>query len=88
MDEIDMIKQIEKAGDLFEVMKITTYRGYDKETQQEVKIEVQDMGPDAGETRYSVVASLVDKPEKFTSGNPAASVDVALAMVHWGNLKN
>ncbi|MBF4606539.1 hypothetical protein [Curtobacterium sp. VKM Ac-1393] len=58
---------------------------------QRVRLEVTDRGEAAGITRFSVVAFAVDVPEAdrennrygVSVGNPDATVDGALSMVHW-----
>lgn len=86
--EDDVIVQIQEVGDLFEVAKVTTYRGYRKKSQEEVEIKISDMGAGAASLRYHVKVYPVGNPEKYATGNPAGSIKEALMMVHWYDLDN
>jgi hypothetical protein len=88
-DQNEMIRQLEKYGELNEVSKMTTYHGVRNRSNgqsAEVEVNIFDSGEAAGNTRYFVVAHLVREPEVTASGNPAAKLDVTLATVHWSDL--
>ena len=54
--------------------------------EQEVRIDILDSGP--GEYRFIVHARANDDPEDdaFATGNPGATVEDAISMVHWAQL--
>ena len=72
-----------------EVYHVTTFRCYRRTKAgdtQLVIVEILDMGPQHPLVRYHCVALTEDG--RFATGNPADSIDVALAIVHWAILRS
>jgi len=89
MDTEELIRKIEENGKLFEVAKVTTYRGYQKNSNREVEVKIYDRGQAAAGQRYRVTAETADKskgPDKFATGNSGDSLDIVLTTVHWFDL--
>ncbi|POH56975.1 hypothetical protein [Arthrobacter glacialis] len=86
-DVSEIIIQLEEAGKLFEVHEVRTFGGYLDETNEEVRISVIDMGDSRHATRYSASAVVVDDPSRHAAGNAEASLDMAIHVVHWNDLK-
>jgi hypothetical protein len=65
----------------------STYVGYHRKpdgTTTKVTVTVYDAGPARSGYRYHVDAIADDGAR--TMGNPAASIEAALGLVHWGDL--
>ena len=88
MEEINAIPEIQKFGGFFEVYHKNSYLCYrrtKKETVQKVIVEILDRGLNVKpDLRYFCEAKSEDG--KKVSGNPASSIDSALARVHWEKL--
>src|SRR5437870_4059510 len=71
-----------------EIYHVTTFRCYRRASSgamQTVIVEIHDAGPDGpADLRYSCMALAEDG--QFATGNPGPSVEVAFAIVHWGEL--
>lgn len=80
---LDQIIRAAGANEGYEVRHFRLYRQTKRGTLQRVDVEVLDEGR-AGQTRYSVYAKSEDG--KLAAGNPAPSLQVAIAIVHWGEL--
>jgi hypothetical protein len=80
-----VIQQIKKHGKLHEVLRVLSFTGL-SESGVRVRIKIFDMGPSAGSNRYKVKASTVGTIKQVASGDTAASIDLALAQVHWDDL--
>jgi hypothetical protein len=87
MDPLDVLELVRKSAGLFEAYRGTTFKGHrdaaDGGTRL-VTIEVWDAGPGAEGARYHVVAA--DERGRTATGTPADSIEVALAVVRWGDL--
>jgi hypothetical protein len=74
----------EVEANFFEVYEVHSFEGY-RETadgsNQEVNVKILDMGPGAAHLRYSVKATSEDG--KVARGNPAGTIDEAIAITHW-----
>jgi hypothetical protein len=81
-----ILPQIMKAARASEGYAVTQYKLYRTRkdgSDQAVTVEVLDAGP-GEKNRFHVYARSDDGAS--ATGNPADSLDVALAIVHWGNL--
>jgi hypothetical protein len=87
MPESDVLKHLLGYGRFSEAYHVTTFECY-RETKdgrnQRVEVRVLDAGPEAAKLRYSVYATSEDG--KAATGNSAETVELAMALVHWGNL--
>jgi hypothetical protein len=85
MSDTEIIAQLKKTADIFEAYRVTSFFSYRKtksvETQK-VLVEIRDAGEDST-ARYHVIATAGDKQ---VSGNANASLESALAIVHWWDL--
>ena len=90
MSEAEIINHLKRVSGFFEVYHKTSFECYRKAkdgSEQEVLVEILDAGPDVDpQRRYQCVATTKDG--KIATGNPAASIDVALSIVHWHDLDN
>jgi hypothetical protein len=71
-----------------EIYHVTTFRCYRRTPSNEMQVvivEIQDLGPEHPDIRYTCTAISEDK--RFATGNPASSIEGALAIVHWGDLE-
>jgi hypothetical protein len=87
MPETDLIDTLKKFGGIFEAYHKTTfecYRHSDKKGDRKVIVDILDAGPSSPGTRFLCVAHNEDG--KGTSGNSAATIEEALAVVHWYKL--
>jgi hypothetical protein len=87
MNEEDVMKQLKKEARFFEIYHKTSFLGYRKNAKgedQEVAVDILDMGSGTGDSRYSCIATTKDG--KMATGNPASSIDVAISIVHWYDL--
>jgi hypothetical protein len=80
-----VIQQIKKHGKLHEVLKVQTFTGL-TENGTRVRVKIFDIGPSGGANRYKVKASTVGDLKQVATGDTAASIDLALAQVHWDDL--
>lgn len=87
MDIGEVIKALERNGDLSEIREVRYFEGYRDTADgspQTVHIKIYDGGPEAGDMRYSCEATT--ESGKVTRGNEAESIDVALAITRWNEL--
>jgi hypothetical protein len=92
IDTVDTISKLKEAADLFEVTYRNSFicstfnciRKTKNGEYQEVEVEIQDAGPEAGAIRYSCTATSEDG--KIATGNPDRSVDGVFSTLHWQNL--
>lgn len=87
MEYVEIIEKLKTKAGFFEVYHRDTFKCYRNKKSggvQEVTIEVLDAGPAQASSRYSVVAT--SKDNKGASGNPASTIEEALAFVHWWTL--
>ena len=87
MPDADILERLKRASGAFEVYHRTEYTLYRERKGggvQEVLVEILDAGPSKQHTRYHVHAR--SENGATATGNPAESIEVALAIVHWGNL--
>jgi len=87
MNEEGVMKQLKKDAGFFEIYHKTSFWGYRRNAkgeEQEVSVDILDMGSEAGDARYSCVATTSDG--KFATGNSASSIDVAISIAHWSDL--
>jgi predicted RNA binding protein YcfA (HicA-like mRNA interferase family) len=87
MDYSEMINKLKKVG-FFEVYHKTSFECYRERKSggvQTVTVEVLDAGSSVQPSlRYHIHA--IGEDGKKATGNPADSIDVLLATVHWGDL--
>jgi hypothetical protein len=87
-DLIASITKHKKFHGIFEVYHRTSFQGYrtaKNGESQKVEVDIFDAGPNVNSIlRYHCVATTEDG--KRATGNAAESVDIALAIVHWGDL--
>ncbi len=90
MSEAEIINHLKRVSGFFEVYHKTSFECYRKAkdgSEQEVLVEILDAGSDVDpQRRYQCVATTKDG--KIATGNPAASIDVVLSLVHWQDLDN
>lgn len=88
MDPFETVAHLQKVAGFFEVYHVTTFTCFrerrDGGGTQEVTVSILDAGPSKPDLRYHVSAKSNDG--KSATGNPAERLDVALALVHWGDL--
>lgn len=89
MDPQEVMNRLkdEVEAKFFEVYEVHSFEGYRQAadgSNQEVNVKILDMGPDAGDQRYSVEA--ISEDGKIARGNPARTVDEAIAITHWTEL--
>lgn len=80
---LPLIMKAAKAFEGYSVSTIRLYRNRKDGSVQTVTVEVLDAGPDQ-QNRFHVYAKSDDG--KSATGNPADTLETALAIVHWGNL--
>ena len=85
MDPLAIISELERSGGLSEVTHKISFHGYRGERMQGVFVDIFDRGPSAGNLRYYCKA-VTEDGKRMATGNPAATVGVALAGVHWYDL--
>ena len=71
----------------FEVYKKSTFKCHRNKKNgdvQTVTVDVFDGGAEAGENRYHCVATSDDGAE--ATGNPAGTIEVVFATLHWNKL--
>ncbi len=91
MDEREMLatfESLKRFAKVHEVYQVTYFKGY-RTTKQgdrelEVTFEIHDRGPNAGNLRYTVIAT--DEEGRMATGNPDVSIEMALRHVHWYDL--
>ncbi len=87
VDEVlDLRKHLDRHG-ISEVTEVTLFRGQKSRhdgTSAEIQIEVHDGGPDAGESRWHVVATADDG--RVATGNPAPDLETSLSTTRWSEL--
>jgi hypothetical protein len=89
-DVVQTLDDLRSKANCIEAYHVTTYQCLRRTKSggtQEVRVEVRDAGPNSpnGALRYHVVAMSADG-RRSVSGNPANSVHLAFAFVHWGDL--
>lgn len=88
MSEAKIIKRLKELTGSSEVYHKTSFECYRKAKDgnaQEVLVEILDAGPDVDpQLRYQCIAKTKDG--KTATGNPAASIDDVLSIVHWYDL--
>ncbi len=85
----EIIAQLKKDANMFEVCQKTTFTGYREGkngNNQEVEVDILDAGPNTirPECRYACIARSEDG--KMATGNPDSSIEMAILGVHWINL--
>ena len=86
MNEAEMTTTLKRFAGFFEVYRKICFEGYRNAkngTVQTVSVEILDAGP-AVEQRYHCIATSEDG--ETATGNPAATIDEVLAIVHWQDL--
>lgn len=86
MDAREVINRLQQEGGLSEVSQVFFFEGYRKTKGgdlQEVTVKILDAGPGESE-RYTCEAASEDG--KVARGNPAGTIDEALAITHWYKL--
>ena len=86
-NEADVMKQLKKYARFFEIYHKTSFCGYRRKAngeEQEVSVDIRDRGSEAGNSRYSCVATTNDG--KMATGNSASSIEEAISFVHWWEL--
>lgn len=87
-EEEQALEGITKYGKLFEVSKITTYRGYGHDTNEAIEVTIQDHGEAAGANRFHISAETIGQgPKRFATGNGGKTIDEALVIIHWQDLE-
>lgn len=87
MDDKGIIRRLEEDAGMFEIVKVTTFRGYRKNKAGEnieITVKVLDAGEDAGAARYAVEAYSEDGKE--AGGNEAETLEEAIPIAHWNKL--
>lgn len=86
MELRDIISRIEAASGIFELSRVTQYRGY-LEGVGEIEVTVTDRG-EGHQYRHAVSARTLDLPvERLAQGNPERELETAIAVVHWDALQ-
>lgn len=97
-----LFEELKKHAGIFEVYHITSFKCYRRaknhepshavfpDNTQEIRVDIIDMGPDANpKYRYNCIATA-PQDEGFedlvATGNGADTIEMALELVHWGNL--
>lgn len=86
VDRDTMFAELAKRGfsETYKVSTFECYREREDGGMQEVKIEVLDRGPGAGDLRYTVRAT--DDESRLATGNPRDNLTDAVRGVHWYDL--
>lgn len=88
MTDHEMLELVKRSVpgtfEAYSVRRFVLYRNKENGESQEVEVEILDAGPDAGNVRYHVIAKADDG--RTATGNPAKSLETALAIVHWSDL--
>lgn len=96
MDERGLVRRLEVEAGMFEIAKVTSFRGSDIQAafkgyrenkageNVEITVEVLHAGEEAGASRYAI--SAYSKDGKEAHGNGAATLEEAIPIVHWGEL--
>lgn len=87
MEETTEIIEFVRRQGLFEVAEVRTFRGYLGDSDEEVEIIIADSGENARAGRYIASAQVIEDPDRVTASNPENSIRMALAGVHWDELK-
>jgi hypothetical protein len=86
MEPDEIIEQLER-NTFFDALHVAhtfeCYRNRKDGSTQKVNVRILDYGP-GSHARYTVVAVADDGAA--ATGNPGETIQVALAMVHWGDL--
>jgi hypothetical protein len=78
----EVIAKLEKASGIYELSKVTTFKGY-LEGAGEIEIEVSERPGN-----YHIFARTLDlEVEKTATGNSGDDLDTTISLVHWGDLK-
>jgi len=84
---VKALAALQNHANFFELYQVTTFTGYRKTKQgdnQEVSVDLLDRGPDHPSARYTVTATAKDG--RSAGGNDSASIEEAIAIVHWYKL--
>lgn len=96
MDEKELIRRLEEEAGMFEIVKLTSFRGSNIQAgfkgymenkageNVEITVEVLHAGEEAGASRYAI--SAYSKDGKEVHGNGAATLEEAIPIVHWCKL--
>ncbi len=89
MDPQEVMNRLKEdvEANFFEIYEVHSFKGYREAadgSNQEVNVKILDMGPGAGHQRYSVEATSEDG--QVARGNPAGTIDEAIAITHWTEL--
>jgi hypothetical protein len=82
-DALALLKNAAGAFEIYEKHSVRLYRRTKDGSDQRVDVEITDAGAGMA-NRYSVRAESEDG--RIASGNPAATLQASLAVVHWGVL--
>ena len=85
-DTTEIIETIRKQGDLFEVVEVRKFRGFLKDSNEEVEITVVDNGNE-DEGRFIASAEVVDDSNRVSASNLERTVRQAITGIHWDELK-
>lgn len=81
---VGMLKAVPGAFEAYLRTDYEVYRNKKDGGTQKVNIAVYDSGPSMRSSRYHVVATSDDG--RTATGNPAESLEITMAIVHWGAL--
>lgn len=81
---LECLKRVAGISDAYLRREFTVFRETQDGDLQEVTVVVLDAGPSRKGARFHVFATTEDGGR--ASGNPAESLDSALAIVHWSDL--
>ncbi len=91
MDRSELLRRLKTVSEAKELYEVTQFVGYRQDPDGDsgdmiaFHIQVLDAGPDVPpEGRYLVVAD--DDEDRMLTGEEAASVEAAIAAVHWHDL--
>jgi hypothetical protein len=91
MSEAEIINHLKSVAGFFEIYHKTSFECYRKAkdgSEQEVLVEILDGGTDVDPQRRYHCSATTKDGGKMATGNPAASIEVVLSLVHWDDLDN